>query len=431
MTQSDNKLFQIVQIIDAQSITQNRLIDNIVDYFHPEVSNTEHLALLNRRFREDVQEYTQKIKKWGKEFLKGCPSDLQEAFIYISRASANFSYGNLIPYIVLNYGWKLFFDKFPKGRIILINYSDNYYNTLWKDLDQLRISEDPDIELEEGYDKLYPQEYTGFLSTEFPYFALNFMSYGIPTRILGYADFQPGLILYYIPDITVCYKLILSSSAKNYHVIDSFIHVFSDNLSQNMPIGETIALKEDFPIPTNQMDYYLWFIEILKSKVKKILHIQDPKKRELIIMTFNRAMTDCMLCVIHILPYLSKLLFFSCLDKLANFFKVLENGTHDADYFKKFFDTDFLTEVLEKLRDIPCEIGKFFQSILKKAIYIIESEELTPEYMRAMRNSVHGYNLKERNLSQLMARSADVNNSIVNLVIPLTFYFLLIDWNIT
>jgi len=198
-----------------------------------------------------------------------------------------------------------------------------------------------------------------------------------------------------------------------------------------MPIGETIPLQEDFPIPTNQMDYYLWFIEILKSKVKKILHIQDPKKRELVVMTFNRAMTECMLCIIHILPYLSKILFFSCLDKLANFFKVLENGTYDADYFKKFFDIDFLTDVLEKLRAIPSEIGEFFQGILKNVIDIIESEELTPEYMRAMRNSVHGYNLKESSLSQLMSRSADVNNYIVNLVIPLTFYFLLIDWDIT
>ena len=431
MTQSDNNFFQIVQIIDAQSITQNGLLDNLVDYFHPEVSDTEHLAFLYQRFNEDVKEHAQEIDEWGQEFLKGCPSDLQEAFIYISRSSARFFHMNLIPFIVLKYGWKLFFDKFPNGRIILINNPYNYYNILWNDLDQLRISENPDIEPEEDYYKLYPQEYTGFLSTEFPYIALNLMSYGIPTRILGYADFQPGVILYYIPDITICYKLILSSSAKNYHVIDSFIHVFSDNISQNMPIGETIPLQEDFPVPTNQMDYYLWFIEILKSKIKKILHIQDPKKRELVIMTFNRAMTECMLCIIHILPYLSKMLFFSCLDKLANFFKVLENGTHDADFFKKFFDIDFLTDILEKLKAIPSEIGEFLQSVLKNVINIIESEELTPDYMRAMRNSIHGYNLRESSLSLLMARSADVNNYVVNLVIPLTFYFLLIDWDIT
>lgn len=431
MTQSNDNFFQIVQIIDAQSITQNGLLDNLVNYFHPDVSDAEHLTFLYQRFNKDVKEHAQEINEWGQEFLKGCPSDLQEAFIYISRSSARFFHMNLIPYIVLKYGWKLFFDKFPNGRIILINNSDDYYNILWNDLDPLRISENPDIEPEEDYYKSYPQEYTGFLSTEFPYIALNLMSYGIPTRILGYADFQMGLILYYIPDITICYKLILSSSAKDYHVIDSFIHFFSDNISQNMPIGETMPLQKDFPIPTNQLDYYRWFIETLKTRVENILHIQDPKKRELVIMTFNRAMTECLLCIIHILPYLSKILFFSCLDKLANFFKVLENGTDDTNYFKKFFDIDFLTDVLEKLRVIPSKIGKFLQDILKNVIDIIESEELTPEYMRAMRNSVHGYNLRENNLNQLMSRSADVNNYIVNLVIPLTFYFLLIDWDIT
>ena len=100
-----------------------------------------------------------------------------------------------------------------------------------------------------------------------------------------------------------------------------------------------------------------------------------------------------------------------------------------AQYDKKVIN--FLTSILEKLKAIPSEIGEFLQSILKNVINIIESEKLTPEYMRAMRNSIHGYNLRESSLSQLMARSADVNNYIVNLVIPLTFYFLLIDWNIT
>lgn len=410
MTQSDENFFQILQIIDAKSIKQNGLLENLVDYFHPEVSDTEHLSFIYQRFKEDVKEYIQEINEWGQEFLKGCPSDLQEAFIYISKSSARFFHMNLIPYVLLKYGWKLFFEKFPNGRIILINNPNSYYNIILNDLDQLRISENPDIDPDDDYYKLYPQEYTGFLSTEFPYIALNLMSYGIPTRILGYADFQPEVILYYVPDITICYKLILSSSTKNYHVINTFIHVFSDDLSQHMPISETIQLQEDFPIPANQMDYYRWFIEILKLKVKKILHIEDPQKRELVIMTFNRAMNECMLCIIHVLPYISKVLFFSCLDKLANFFKVLENGTHDTDFFKKFFDIDFLTNILEKLRAIPNEIGEFLQGVLKNIIDIINSEELTPEYMRAMRNSVHGYNLNERNLSQLMARSADVNN---------------------
>ena len=98
--------------------------------------------------------------------------------------------------------------------------------------------------------------------------------------------------------------------------------------------------------------------------------------------------------------------------------------------FKRFFKVDFLENVvLKRLESIPDEVGDVYRDILKNIIIIIDNENLSPEYMRAMRNSIHGYNLHEPNLKQLMERSADINNYVVNLVIPLMFYYLSLDWS--
>jgi len=146
-------------------------------------------------------------------------------------------------------------------------------------------------------------------------------------------------------------------------------------------------------------------------------------------MTINRAMCEAQLCIIHMLPYLSKILLFNCLDKLANFNSVIEEGINESQSFKKFFKVDFLRDiVLEKLKEIPDDIGVVIRRILNNIINIIEDENLNPKYMRSMRNSIHGYHLRENNLNQLMERSADINNYIVNLVIPLIFYYLSLNW---
>jgi len=117
------------------------------------------------------------------------------------------------------------------------------------------------------------------------------------------------------------------------------------------------------------------------------------------------------------------------LDKLANFNSVIEEGINESQSFKKFFKVDFLRDiVLEKLKEIPDDIGVVIRRILNNIINIIEDENLNPKYMRSMRNSIHGYHLRENNLNQLMERSADINNYIVNLVIPLIFYYLSLNW---
>lgn len=435
MTEANNDLFEILQIIDSQSINQFKMLHNLIHYFNPQFiefkANGLDISYFYKQFIELKKENAKEIRAWGKRFLKSCPSNLQEAFIFISKYGASFSQGNVRPYIVLKYGWKLFFDKFPNGRILLINHPREYYNILWNELDRFRISESIEVDHDEDFDKLYPQEYIGCMSTEFPYFALNLMTNGIPTRILGYSDFQYGVVLYYVPDITITYSQILDSTYKNHHVINSFTHIFSDNLSQNMPVQDNILIKKNFPKPDVQMNYFKWFFGILNSRVNDILKIQDPLQREQLVMTINRAMCEGQLCIIHRLPYLSKILFFNCLDKLANFNITIENGITEDLAFKRFFKVDFLKNVvLEKLKDIPDEIGDFFRVLLRNIINIIEDENLTPEYMKAMRNSIHGYNLRENNLNQLMERSADINNYIVNLLIPLIFYYLLLDWNI-
>lgn len=435
MIQADNDFFEILQIIDVKSINQFKMLNNLKHYFNPQYSEFKahrlDISHLDKQFIRLKKENAKEIRVWGKKFLSSCPSDLQDAFIYISKYGASFSQSNVRPYIVLRYSWKLFFDKFPNGRIILINYPSDYYDILLNELDRYRISESIEIDHDDDFGKSYPQEYTGCMSTEFPYIALNLMANGIPTRILGNSDFQYGVVLYYIPDITITYSQILDSSYKNHHVINSFTHVFSDDSSQHMPVQGTILLNEDFPKPHVQMDYFKWFIGILNTRLNDILKIQDPFRREQLVMTINRAMCEGQLCIIHKLPYLSKILFFNCLDKLANFNTVIENGLRENLAFKRFFKVEFLKKVvLEKLKDIPDKIGEFYRVILQNTINIIDDENLTPEYMKAMRNSIHGYNLRENNLKQLMERTADINNYIVNLVIPLMFYYLSLDWKI-
>ncbi|UCC20181.1 MAG: hypothetical protein JSV62_02540 [Promethearchaeota archaeon] len=434
MMEPNNNLFEILRIIDAKSINQFKIFEDVIHYFNPQYSEFKKLGLdtsnLDKSFIELKKEHTKEIRVWGKKFLTTCPIDLQDAFIHISRHATSFPQLNLRPYVVFKYSWKLFFKKFPNGRIILVNFPSDYYNILLDELDPYRISEFED-DSDDDFIKSYPHEFSGCLSTEFPYIAFNLMANGIPTRILGTPDFQYGVLLYYVPDITISYSQILDSSFRNQHVLNSFTHIFSDDLSQHMPMQGTILLKKDFPKPHVQMEYYKWFINIVNLRVKDFLKIQDIFKREQLVMTINRAMCEAQLCIIHMLPYLSKILFFNCLDKLANFNTAIENGIDEAQSFKQFFNIDFLENVvLQKLKEIPDDIGDFIRNLLNEIIIIIQDDNLNPNYMRALRNSVHGYHLYENNLQQLMERSADVNNFIVNLVIPLIFYYLLLDWTI-
>ncbi|MFX0139203.1 MAG: hypothetical protein ACFFDN_36515 [Candidatus Hodarchaeota archaeon] len=431
----NNNFFKILQIIDTKSITQFKILKDIMHYFNPQYTEFKNLGLdmssLDKSFIELKKGNKKEIRVWGRRFLKNYPQDLQDAFIHISRYATSFPHINLIPFVLLRYGWKLFFKKFPNGRIILISFPDEYYNILLDELDNYSISEIEE-DVDDDFIKSYPQEYSGCLSTEFPYIAINLMANGIPTRILGNPDFQYGILLYYVPDITISYSQILDSSFRNQHVLNPFTHILSDNLSQHMPVQGTILLKKDFPKPHAQMDYFRWFIRTVNSRVNDFLKIQDIFQREQLVMTINRAMCEVQLCIIHMMPYLSKILFFNCLDKLANFNNVIENGINETQSFKRFFNIEFLENVvLEKLKEIPDEIGDFIRNVLLNIITIIEDEDLNPNYMRAMRNSIHGYHLHENNLEQLMERSADINNYIVNLVIPLIFYYLSLNWTIS
>jgi hypothetical protein len=145
MTKAKNDFFKILQIIDLQSINQFKMLKNLIHYFNPQFDEFKAQGLdtsyFYKQFIEIKEVNAKEIRAWGKRFLKSCPSNLQEAFIYISKYGASFSQGNVRPFIVLIYSWKLFFDKFPKGRILLINQSREYYDILWNELDKFRISE--------------------------------------------------------------------------------------------------------------------------------------------------------------------------------------------------------------------------------------------------------------------------------------------------
>lgn len=369
------------------------------------------------------------LQNWGRNVKKICPKSFIDSLFYIRRATISFGIGNYTSEAARKYVWPLFFEKFPLGNIWLIKISDEWWDIITTG--ELIISEK--VNYKRQYPFSHPLEATGFKSGNFPFIALNFLAYGIyPLIFCDYINTMADLIFLYIPDRAFTHSEMFERRTTFHELLYSIQHFYGDEEFSDLFGRKKTPSSEIFLNPIRQFNYFDWFIKKVNDRMVDIIQVQDPIKREQLGMTFNRALLDAQLCIISELPYTFKTFFFGCLDKLSNLMKILNIESNERKAFKKLISIEFLeNEVLELIKEIPDNINVYLKKILDDSIKIIQDNDLNPDYLRALRNSYHGYDLTEENFNILIKRDGEIKNDFTLIISPLILYFLSKKWNIS
>jgi len=209
-------------------------------------------------------------------------------------------------------------------------------------------------------------------------------------------------------------------------------HVFDDQWTFDGSRGPKSAANPILLNPIKQLGYFDWFIGQVNERMLDTIAISDPFVREQLGMTINRAICDAQLCVTTQLPYMSKVFFFACLDKLANVMVLLNMESNEVEAWKRLVDVQFLdNEVLATLKGIPDTAGEYLCWIVEHVSEEMTLDNLLPEDLRDIRNSHHGYKLRPEIFGRLMGKTGEINNDIALIVTPLILFFLSKKWKIT
>jgi hypothetical protein len=371
------------------------------------------------------------LDKYGRRLVENCPDSIGLSLYWIRNSTESYSNGNHIGKLCYYHIWPLFFRKFPLGQIWIIESPKSWADKIWED--RWKLGKD------HGYDKIdplgFPQEMNGLQSDYFPQTALNILSYGIyPLISCGFIStgLKTDLTILYIPDRSFKHSQMTEANTLFTRILWDFHHVFDDQWTFDGSRGPKSAINEVILNPIKQLDYLHWFIEKIDNRMNDIIFIEDYLLREKLVMTVNRSIADAIMSVTSELPYISMIFFFSFLDKMANIMYLLKIENSEAEAWKKIVNKDFLSsEVLKTLQKVPNKAGEHLANIITSAIEKLEYCELSPEDLRDVRNTHHGYNLtRPGSIDRLMTKDGELNNDITLIITPLILYLFTLPWKI-
>ena len=270
---------------------------------------------------------------------KKCQENEKFFLYYIRDALERGGNSNQMGRILLHHIWPLFFSKYPSGQIWIVEIDQKWQDEIWFGQRTLAI----ELGYLEKNPGLYsPQEMSGFDSYNFPYNSFNILSYGIYPLIttIHYQIF--GLIFLYIPDKSSIHSQMTEESTLYTKILWDMHHIFDDQWTFDSDRGPKNSVHPFHIIPTEQLEYYEWFISLINGCMEHIISISDFLKREQLVLTLNRSIFDAQLSIITELPYVAKIFFFNFVDKISNIMALLNDNTDDTYFFKKMFDEDFV-----------------------------------------------------------------------------------------
>lgn len=418
-------MFKIKRIVNSDDLIGENLKDL--------ESWTDTKFQLNIDFNGEIHnkfDYKDRLElnKSGKIVKENCPDSLGLSLFYI-RNSTEYNHVNHIGRYCLYYIWPLFFEKYPLGQIWVLESQRSWYDSIWEG--QREIAE------HYGYNEINPigspQEMTGLQTDSFPFNALNILSYGIYPLILCNfisTSIISNLTFLYIPDRAFKHSQMTEANTLYNRTLWDVHDVFDDQWTFDGSRGPKSAGDDTFLNPIKQSDYFKWFIKKIDKRMNDILSIEDPLLREKLVMTVNRAIFDAQISITAELPYISKVFFFNFLDKIANIMTLL-NKTNETEEWLKLVDKDFICNtVLKTIEKVPNNAGEYLTNILKFVVKEMEYGDLSPEYLRDIRNTNHGYNIKPNSVSRLMKHDGEINNDIPLIVTPLLLYLFSIKWKL-
>jgi hypothetical protein len=391
-------MFQVLRKVDYDSLIDKELASWLDDQFQTKIAEQQQEQGNDKIEGLKFLDETAKMQEWGMGLKKSAPKSLEESLFYICKSSTTYPYQNYVSRTSLSYTWPLFFEKFPLGQIWLPKISKRWWDEIWRGEKQIAQKTGYNAKHPAGF---HPQEASGLQAENFPLTALNTLACGIyPLILCDYIHTSADLVFIYIPDRAFKHSQMIEGRTLFQEILWKIHHVFDDQWTFDSSRGPKTG-------------------------------ISDPFIREQLGMTINRAICDAQLCVTCELPYISKVFFFGCLDKLANLMVLLNMEADEIEAWKRLVDERFLNkEVLTTLKDIPDNAGKYLRWIIKHALEEMKLDDLLPQDLRDIRNSHHGYKLRPKTFERLMEKTGEINNDITLIVTPLVLFFLSKKWKI-
>lgn len=405
-------MFKVKHKITYENLSNNELADWLDEKFYL------------KGIHSNIWHETELMHKWGINFKKNMPSSLDELFFYIVHSLNSYHSGNYIGRVALTYVWPSFFEKFPNGQIWIIEISDKWWDTISSEEKKLAKSTKYKDKFPDGF---FPQEATGLQTEHFPFFALNILSYGIyPIVLFHYIFVNSNLIFLYIPDRTFKYSQMNKGNQVFKYIFENISFVF-DNREEFDPYDSQKEMADHILFnPIKLFSYYDWGIQKIEKRILDICNIKNNSKSFLLGMTVNRALYDTLLCILYDSPYISKVFFFNSLDKFANLMTLVSNKKDETTNWKKIVSTDFLkNEIIPFINNISNKIiGEYLLKIVEDTINKMDENNLSPDDLRIIRNSNHGYSLRENQITRLLEMTGEMDNNISMLIFPISLYFL-------
>lgn len=412
-------MFKVVRKLDYTSVKDISLLKWLDKKFHA------NLVLNSSPQESDKNDYSllqlQELLRYGQDFDKFFPKNDTDALFYIRAAS--YPIANLNGRACFNYIWPKFFSTFPAGQIWLIELSEkDWFLPIWDGGKIFATKNNISISRDGVFQ---PQEGTGFSSENLPMIALSFMQ----TCIFPYLNAvtthsSSGLIFLYIPDRSFNYSFL----KENITFSKMFFAIGLDSAYSDKKAfydyGSKLEGQSNLINPIRLTSFFDWFIQTVENIMTFILAIEDPEQREIFTMTLNRAFWDAQTAVSNEIPYVSKNHFFELIDKLANLQIQIKNysGTNiikeEKAEWLKFVSFDFLKDILS---NESCEkwgiMKEHLSEIINKTVEELVADNFSPEDLHNIRNSIHGYKIKDwKNMSK---RTGSLTNNISLLATPL------------
>jgi hypothetical protein len=418
-------MLRILTKIDAADYADSEVQQLLDGYFEPEL-----IARGERTSEVEILHGVYSAGQWARRMKEGCPENLGLALFHIAKRGEYTMPANLGGRVAQQWVWPFFFEKFPLGQIWIIDADMDWLRQMWAGHRAIAACagyrpEDP---------VACPQEFSGLLSDTLPHSVLVLAAFGVyPLAICSFSFTSSGLIFMYIPDRAFVHSQMTEGNTLHQEVMYSLSDLYDDGLSDTSRRGPKSGADPVNLNPLHCLEYLDWIISQLAERMQDLLNVQDAMDREQMAMTANRVVCDALLCSVVELPYMSKTLFFACLDKLANLMNKVGAVTAggETDIWKLLVSPEFLrSEVVPVMRAIGGHMGEELVSTVE---WVCEDvlDHMSADELYMLRNSSHGYFLRGEQWQELMTRSGDVRNDLTLLATPLALWALAQPWHVT
>ena len=185
--------------------------------------------------------------------------------------------------------------------------------------------------------------------------------------------------------------------------------------------------------------YFDWYISKLNNLYDFVQSINGLEKRHLLGFTIARICLDTYLIQIIEQPYLRKMIFFTLLDKYENLIKEFGSRKGDTIIWRELLSLTFFEENLKDLAKKTPRVLQILQGVrfnLKHTTrHVLHSkydvrvnvkthENEAIDFLRAYRNSHHGYFLTRNRSQRFLEHTGEIPNYLPDYALDLWHIFL-------